>query len=68
MNKRIKLNDPAKVAARADAILNVTDPSLWMSIHYMPRTRDMSQSRRTLLQAWCRKVIAEADKASHAAG
>ena len=25
-------------------------------IHYMPRTRDMSSSRRTLLQAWCRKV------------
>jgi hypothetical protein len=67
MNKRIKLNDPAKVAARADAILNVTDPSLWMSIHYMPRTRDMSQSRRTLLQAWCRKVIAEAGTEGEAA-
>jgi hypothetical protein len=27
-----------------------------MSKRYMPRTRDMSASRRTLLQAWCRKV------------
>lgn len=62
MNKRIKLNDPVAVAKKADAILNVTDPSMWMSIHYMPRTRDMSQSRRTLLQAWCRKVIAEGGK------
>jgi len=60
MNKRIKLNDVTKVAPRANDILDVTDPSLWMSVHYMPRTRDMSQSRRTLLQAWCRKVIAEA--------
>lgn len=67
MNKRIKLNDEKAVAKKADAILNVTDPSLWMSVHYMPRTRDMSQSRRTLLQAWCRKVIAEEGKASNAA-
>jgi hypothetical protein len=67
MNKRIKLNDPVAVAKKADAILNVTDPSLWMSVHYMPRTRDMSQSRRTLLQAWCRKVIAEESKASKTA-
>ena len=66
MNKRIKLNDVTKVAPRANDILNVTDPSLWMSVHYMPRTRDMSQSRRTLLQAWCRKVIAEEGKVSSA--
>jgi hypothetical protein len=56
MNSIIKLNDEACVAAHAGGILKVTDPSRWMSIHYMPRTRDMSSSRRTLLQAWCRKV------------
>jgi hypothetical protein len=28
-----------------------------MSIHYMPRTRDMSASRRQLLRAWCHAVI-----------
>jgi hypothetical protein len=47
-------------AATAKAILRVTDPAKWMSNSYMPRTRDMSTSRRTLLQAWCRKVIAGA--------
>ena len=45
------------MTAHAQAILEVTDPGLWMSIHYMPRTRDLSASRRTLLQAWCRKVL-----------
>ena len=30
----------------------------------MPRTRDMSASRRTLLQAWCRKVLAVGAKSS----
>ena len=47
-------------AGTAKAILRVTDPAKWMSNSYMPRTRDMSASRRTLLQAWCRKVIAGA--------
>jgi hypothetical protein len=54
------LNSEADVARNAPAILQATDPKLWMSNDYMPRTRDMSASRRTLLQAWCRKVIAAA--------
>jgi hypothetical protein len=58
MNAVFPLNSEAQVAKRASKILQVTDPSLWMSIHYMPRTRDMSASRRTLLRAWCRKVLA----------
>ena len=28
-------------------------PANWMSGNYMPRTRDMSNSRRLLLSAWC---------------
>jgi hypothetical protein len=59
MNAVFALNTEAAVAKKASAILQVTDPGLWMSIHYMPRTRDMSASRRTLLQAWCRKVLAK---------
>lgn len=55
MNKRIPLNNEEKVAARAGAILDRTDPAIWMTSSFMPPTRDMSQSRRTLLQAWCRK-------------
>ena len=57
MNSIFPLNSEAEVAKRAQTILQVTDPKLWMSISFMPRTRDMSASRRTLLQAWCRKVL-----------
>jgi hypothetical protein len=54
----IPLNSEAAIAASAAAILQMTDPKLWMSNQFMPRTRDMSASRRTLLQAWCRKILA----------
>ena len=57
MNQIFPLNSEEEVAKRAGAILKVTEPALWMSIHFMPRTRDMSASRRTLLRAWCRKVL-----------
>ena len=40
----------------AQSILDRTELSLWMTTDYMPRTRDMSASRRRLLRAWCRKV------------
>jgi hypothetical protein len=58
MNKYIPLNSKADVTAAASTILQWTDPAVtsWMSSDFMPRTRDMSLSRRTLLQAWCRKV------------
>ncbi|HKO58525.1 MAG TPA: hypothetical protein VJ276_21850 [Thermoanaerobaculia bacterium] len=57
MNKVIPLNSESALAARAQAILDRTELSLWMTTAYMPRTRDMSRSRRTLLRAWCRKVL-----------
>ena len=56
MNKVFALNDEQKVAEYAQAILDRTELSLWMTTSYMPRTRDMSASRRRLLRAWCRKV------------
>ena len=59
MNAIIDLSSESAVAAAAEGIIARTDPSIWMSIHYMPRTRDMSASRRTLLQAWCRKVLSQ---------
>lgn len=52
----VRLDSEADVARNAKAILQTTDPSVWMSADYMPRTRDMSASRVRLLQAWCRKV------------
>jgi hypothetical protein len=58
MNSFIPLNSEASVTASAGDILQMTDPTQtpWMSSGFMPRTRDMSASRRTLLHAWCRKV------------
>lgn len=53
----LPLNSEAAVVKAAPMILKVTDPALWMTTSYMPRTRDMSSSRRTLLQAWCRRQI-----------
>ena len=58
MNLVFPLNSESDVASNAAAILQMTDPTQWMSNRFMPRTRDMSASRRTLLQAWCRKVLA----------
>jgi hypothetical protein len=55
----LPLNCEKAVGKSAAAILAAIDPKQWMSsANYMPRTRDMSASRRTLLQAWCRKVLA----------
>ena len=56
MNKRIPLNSESAVKAAAKAILERTEKALWMKTTYMPRTRDLSESRRKLLRAWCRKV------------
>jgi hypothetical protein len=57
MNQIFPLNNEQAVAAAAKGILARTEPAIWMTGGYMPRTRDMSQSRRTLLRAWCRKVL-----------
>jgi hypothetical protein len=56
MNAIFPLNDEKSVSAMAAAILDRTNMKYWMTTSYMPRTRDLSQSRKTLLQAWCRKV------------
>ena len=56
MNKMFHLGDQATVQSNAGQILIRTDPSIWAMPTYMPITRDLSESRRTLLQAWCRKV------------
>jgi hypothetical protein len=57
MNQVFPLNSEAAVARAAPGILARTEYSLWMTSSYMPRTRDMSLSRRTLLRAWCRKIL-----------
>jgi hypothetical protein len=57
MNQIFALNSESAVTPYAKAILDATSPAKWMQSGYMPRTRDMSNSRRTLLQAWCRKIL-----------
>jgi hypothetical protein len=66
MNRIFELNSESAVAPNAQAILAATSPvpANWMSSGYMPRTRDMSRSRRILLQAWCRKVLAAGERAA----
>ncbi len=58
MNEHIDLSCESAVAASAQQIIDYTSPAIWLSSSYMPRTRDMSDSHRTLLQAWCRKQLA----------
>lgn len=53
----VQLNSEEDVRKNAKAILQTTEGSIWMSIHYMPRTRDMSSSRLRLLRSWCLKVL-----------
>lgn len=53
----VQLNSEEDVRKNANAILQTTEPSIWMSTNYMPRTRDMSYSRTRLLRAWCHKVL-----------
>jgi len=58
MNQIFPLNSESAVAKAASGILARTEFSIWTTSGYMPRTRDMSLSRRTLLRAWCNKVLA----------
>ena len=64
MNLIFPLNSESAVAAQAQAILDRTESAIWMSSKYMPRTRDMSASRRQLLRAWCHAVIAKGNGGS----
>ena len=61
MSMVFALNDEASVRQNAAAILDRTDllanPSLWMTTRYMPRTRDLSFTRRQLLRAFCRAEL-----------
>lgn len=59
MNQRVPLNDPEQWAdpVMAGTLMQRTQESWWDKSEYMPRTRDLSESRRTLLHAWCLKII-----------
>ena len=53
----VQLNSEKDCRRNARNILRATEPTIWMSTDYMPRTRDMSASRLKLLRAWCLKVL-----------
>jgi hypothetical protein len=57
MSKVFLLNDEATVTSQAAAILHVIAKDSWPRYGYMPRTRELSDGKRTLLERWCRKVI-----------
>lgn len=59
MSLRVPLNNPQywddpEMARRLAARVSL---AMWGTAEAMPRTRDLSDSRRTLLIAWCLKVI-----------
>ncbi len=56
----VPLNDPEQWsgAEMAGRIMQRTQKSWWPKSEYMPRTRDLSASRRRLLHAWCLKLLA----------
>jgi hypothetical protein len=55
----IPLNDPEEWASgdMARRLLARIRASVWRTYLYMPRTRDLSRSRRELIAAWCNKII-----------
>jgi hypothetical protein len=61
MSRIIQLNDEEQWSQPniVQSVLNRTDKNkMWEQYHYMPRTRDLSESRRQLLRAWCHKILA----------
>ena len=46
-------DDPQKVAAFANNMIQMTDPAFWDSTGYMPITRELSAGKRALLLRWC---------------
>lgn len=59
MNLQVPLNDPEYWAdpVMARLLMQRVQRAWWNRAEYMPRTRDLSDSRRTLIEAWCRKII-----------
>ncbi|RPD38279.1 hypothetical protein [Chitinophaga barathri] len=59
MSKVVKLNDPKawNDPVMARMLMQRISLEVWGQSIAMPRTRDLSDSRRTLLNAWCLKII-----------
>lgn len=59
MSKVVKLNDPLmwEDATMTRELMNRISLPAWPTSIAMPRTRDLSETRRKLLTAWCLKII-----------
>jgi hypothetical protein len=58
MSRVVDLSDAAQwTPPRAAALLERIDPAARERYGYMPRTRDLSDGKRRLLERWCRKII-----------
>jgi hypothetical protein len=59
MSERIALNDPQEWsdAEMAGRLMQRISLQFWGTALQMPRTKDLSQCRRTLLTAWCLKYF-----------
>jgi hypothetical protein len=60
MSQAMDLSDASiwQMPSAARYVLLTTSQELWGSWQYMPRTRDLSCSRRELLQRFCRAILA----------
>jgi hypothetical protein len=62
MSKRLNMTAESGTAwatpTAAQYLLKTTDPALWDHWAYMPRTRDLSSTRRDLLRKFCKNVLA----------
>jgi hypothetical protein len=54
MSRIFPLNGEEAVRENAEAILERIDPAVWGKWEYMPRTRELSEGKRQLLERWCR--------------
>ncbi|HKP62218.1 MAG TPA: hypothetical protein VJV78_36045 [Polyangiales bacterium] len=59
MSQAMDLTDASiwQMPAAARYVLLTTSSALWGSWQYMPRTRDLSRSRRQLLERFCRAML-----------
>jgi hypothetical protein len=66
MNKFMPMDDPTvwNSPIVAHYVINKTKEDQWDKFHYMPRTRDLSDSRMCLLHRFCNKILSEYENAA----
>ena len=58
MSKILPLNDPNQwIGPTLNTLLERVDTQAWNTLFNMPRTRDLSATRRWLVQAYCNKFV-----------